>query len=92
MADEIEAPAEAAVEAPAETADAPVKRGPGRPPKVPVERKPVKLLADYWPADPAAQALADPLGKVPAGTVLDIEVNEARAIVGDGRAERADPF
>lgn len=43
---------------------------------------PILLLADYWGED----------GRCPAGKVIDLPIADAKALIADGKAERADPM
>lgn len=45
---------------------------------------PVKLMFDYWPDDSGNRAIA--------GTVVDLPISEAKRLLGEGKAERADPM
>jgi hypothetical protein len=47
------------------------------------KKTPVKLLYDVW---------ADEGTRVPRGTVLELPVSAAKALIKDGKAERADPL
>ena len=49
----------------------------------PEPKTPVKLFYDYWLTEDA-RALA--------GTVIDLPVSQAKALIAAGKAERADPF
>lgn len=44
---------------------------------------PVRLLYDTWDADEK---------RVPAGAVVDLPLEAAKALIKDGKAERADPL
>jgi hypothetical protein len=60
--------------------DAP--RGPGRPPKP--KTVPVKLLYACWCGPDGA--------RVPKGEVVDLDIELAKALMAEGKAERADPL
>lgn len=64
------------------------RRGPGRPRELPasppLERRPVRLLRGYRPADSES--------KEAPGSVHELPIEEARRIVKMGIAERADEF
>lgn len=47
------------------------------------KKTPVRLLHDVWFTDD---------DRVPAGTVVSISVEDAKALIKDGKAARADPL
>jgi hypothetical protein len=59
----------------------------------PVKKFPVRLKFGYYPADPDHPRHPTVVGqseKVPAGSVIELPLEEARQLIADGKAERAD--
>jgi len=44
---------------------------------------PVKLLYAYWPAEDQ---------RMEAGQIIEVSIDTAKAMIAEGKAERADPF
>lgn len=49
---------------------------------------PIRLLTGYWPKG-SSESMLD---KLAAGTEANLPVSEARRLIAEGKAERADPF
>lgn len=48
-----------------------------------VKTAPIKLLFDFWAVEDV---------RTPAGTVIDLPTDQAKALIAAGKAERADPL
>lgn len=49
----------------------------------PPKKTPIRLLYDFWPEEDQ---------RIPAGEVIKVAVEDAKAMIAAGKAERADPL